>query len=435
MNYDKSLQDIIFDMLCDRRYIFYGLFLAELNKGFHDTLPTACVGKHPNSANIMLFIGKHFWEKTLFNNSRKKAILIHELEHVIREHLSDMSQAMFPDHFIANVAMDVSINQTITEELPRLDENGQKCGVYIEDYPEMNLRKDESTLYYYQKFLKGKEDKQNSRGKKDSMAPGAGKGNKKGTSGSPGLDELLDAHDEGRTNIGRGRSGDWHDLWKELSDGLGDKEKELMRKEIQEMVRRVAEETQKLQGNIPGHISNSIKENFGIKPPVISWKTLFNRFVGSTLTTDIYQTRKRPNFRFEDAPSNKYKNKIRIVVGMDSSGSVSDYELQEFFGQVKHMYNAGVKIDIAIWDAAVHHEYEYKGENSYTRVCQGGTYASSFIEYVNKHKRKKNWTCAINLTDGYIESEPIVCNLPLLWVITSSGSTEFKHKAKKIKMN
>lgn len=432
MNYEKSLQDIIFDMLCDKRYIFYGLFLAELNKDFDDKFPTACVGKHPNSPNIMLVIGKEFWEKTLFNNSRKKAILIHELEHIVREHLSDMSQQMFPDHHLANIAMDVSINQTIVEELPRTDENGQKCGVYIEDFPELALKKNESTFYYYNELLKGKEKKQNSAGKKDSMA--GPKGNKAGSSGSQALDEMLDAHDQ-KKNIGKGRSGDWHELWKELTKGMGEKEQELLRKEIQEIVRRVADETQKLQGNIPTHITNAIKENFGIKPPVVSWKTLFNRFVGSTLTTDIFQTRKRPNFRFEDAPSNKYKNKVRIVVGCDSSGSVSDHELQEFFGQIKHMWKAGVKIDICMWDAACDDPYEYKGENVYKRTKAGGTQASCFIDHVNKNRKKKNWTCAINLTDGFIEAEPIACNLPMLWVITRSGNTEFKHKGKKIKMN
>lgn len=192
MNYEKSLQDIIFNLLCDQRYVFYGLFLAELNKSFDDEFETACVGKHPSSATINLIIGKKFWEKTLWNDSRKKAILIHELEHVIREHLGDMSQGMFPDHFIANVAMDVSINQTITEELPRMDENGNKCGVYIEDYPEMKLLRDQSTLYYYTKFMEAKEEKKSTKGSKDSLGSHAGgKGNKKGSSGCKEMDRYF----------------------------------------------------------------------------------------------------------------------------------------------------------------------------------------------------------------------------------------------------
>ncbi len=429
MNYDKSLQDTIFDMLVDPKYVFYGLFLAELNKTFDDKFPTACVAKHPDSPTIQLVLGKNFWEKTLYNQSRKKAILIHELEHVIREHLSDMAQDMFPDKMIANMAMDISINQTITEELPRLDENGKPCGVYIESFPNLNLKKDQSSLYYYNELMKGKEEKKASKAKgDDSKSPEQKPGNGRGTSGDGEFDKWLDNEEDGKVD-------NWHKLWEELTKGMGEKEMDLFRKEIQEQIRRVAEETEKLRGNVPAHITNSVKENFGNKAPVLSWKTLFNRFVGSTLTTDIYQTRKRPNFRFEDAPTNKYKNKIRIVVGMDSSGSVSDHELMEFFGQTKHMWKAGAKIDVCMWDTNVHMEYEYKGENKWERVCQGGTHASSFIEYVNKNKRKKNWTCAITLTDGYIENEPIPCTIPMLWVITSSGSTKFKHKAKKIKMN
>ncbi len=427
MDHEKSLQDIIFNMLCDPKYVFYGLFLAELNKSFDDKFPTACVGKHINSSNISLILGKDFWEKTLFNDSRKKAILIHELEHVIREHLSDISQGMFPDTLIANMAMDIAINQDITEELPRTDEKGEKIGVFIEDFPEMKLEKHQSTLYYYGKMQQAKEEKKSSKGRGEDSKAGE-KGNKDGTSGCKEMDKWLDAQEQGK-------AGNWHEKWKDLIDSMGDKERELFRKEMQETMRRIGDETEKLRGTVPAHLATAMKNDFGNKPPIISWKTLFNRFIGSTLTTDIYQTRKRPNFRFEDAPSNKYKNKIKIVCGLDTSGSVSDHELQEFFGQIKHMYKAGVEVDVVLWDAECDEPYKYKGELSYKRTRGGGTRASCFIEYVNANKNKKNYTCAICLTDGYIESEPELCRLPMLWVITQNGSTAFKHPAHKIKIN
>lgn len=106
MDYNKSLQDIIFNMMVNPKYMFYGLFLAELNKEFSDTFPSACVGKHVSASSITLVLGKHFWEKTLYNDSRKTAIILHELNHIIREHLSEVSQGMFPDKLIANMAMD-----------------------------------------------------------------------------------------------------------------------------------------------------------------------------------------------------------------------------------------------------------------------------------------------------------------------------------------
>lgn len=340
---------------------------------------------------------------------------------------------MFPDKHMANIAMDISINQVITEELPRVDPTtGEKMGVFIEDFPELKLKKNESSFYYYNELMKAKDKKTKSskaggcKTPQDSQSPDAQPGNGNGTSGSSLLDQMLDNSD---------KIGDWHSMWRELTGGMSDKERDLFKKEIQEQVKRVAEETQKLKGDVPVHISNAVKEDFGNKPPVISWKTLFNRFVGSAMTTDIYQTRKRPNFRFEDAPSNKYKSKIRIVVGCDTSGSVSDDELQEFFGQIHHMWKSGVKVDICLWDASCEEAYEYKGERKYRRTKCGGTRASCFLEYVNDNKNKKNWTCAITLTDGYIESNPVPCSIPMLWVITNSGSTDFEHKSKKIKLN
>lgn len=80
-------------------------------------------------------------------------------------------------------------------------------------------------------------------------------------------------------------------------------------------------------------------------------------------------------------------------------------------------------------------EYEYKGENKWERVCQGGTHASCFTEYVNKNMRKNNWTCAIGLTDGYVENKVTDAKIPMLWVITRDGTEEFENKAKKVKIN
>ncbi len=427
MNYEKSMQDVIFKMLVDTRYIFYGLFLSELNKEFSDTEKTACIRKHKDSSNMTIVVGKEWWEKCLNNESRKKGEIIHQLEHVIREHLSDMSQDMFNDKTIAALAMDLSINQDIVEEIPKMDHNGKKCGVHIEDYK--SLEKKKSSLYYYSTLMKAKEQKKESaKNGGSSKGASAKPGNKDGTTGDAGIDEFLD-------KVESGEIGDWHDGWGEITDGMGDKEKELLRKEIQEMTKRVAEETSKMQGHLPSHIANAIKENFNNVEPVISWRTLFNRFIGSTMTTEIRQTRKRPNFRFEDAPTNKYKNKIRIVVGCDSSGSVSDYDLVEFFGQIRHMWKAGVKVDVCMWDAECEDSYEYKGEQTYKRTKSGGTRASCFTEHVNEKNKKFNWTCAIGLTDGYVESRVTDTKIPLLWVITKDGSEGFESKGRKVKIN
>ena len=321
----------------------------------------------------------------------------------------------------------MSINQNLPFERADPDENGKSNLVFFENFSDLKMEPFQSSQYYYLRLKQGKEEKQRTKGKEDSKNPLYGKGNKRGTSGSEELDKWLDSDEEGQLE-------DWHSLWKNLTKDLSPSEKEFFKQQMQDSIKRVAEETEKNRGTVPSHIKNAIAENFKKKPPTVSWKSILSRFIGSTLSSDFYSTRKRPNFRFEEAPVNKHKTKINIVVGMDSSGSVSDKELQDFFSETNHMWKAGAKIHICIWDAAVHNDYEYRGENHYSRVCQGGTHASSFIQYVNENYKKHNWTCAINLTDGYIESEPIECKLPILWIITSGGSLEFKHSGKKIKM-
>lgn len=438
MDNEKSLQELTVLMLCDPLLSFYGLFMAEMNKTFSPKFPTAgvCGGK----GGVELILGDEFWNKTLFTQGRKGFIVIHELEHVIREHIFSIYKELCPDHEIANIAMDLTINQDCEHlagnanakfrlEPVKIDEKGRKCGVWIDNFTKLKLKRNESTMYYYGELMKAKEQKQESKDKgEDSQS--LPKGNKQGTSGDPELDGFLDGTAEGYN-----REGDWHGTWKELTDGMSDAQKDLLKKEIQETLKRVADETQKVKGTIPAHLEQAIKDNFGIQPQVISWKTLFNRFIGSTVSTDVYQTRKRPNFRFEDAPVSKYKTKVKIICGIDESGSVGEEELEEFFSQVKHMHKAGVHVDIALWDAEVHHTYQYKGEMILKRVCGGGTEASSFIRYVNENKSKENWTCAITLTDGYIEQNPDKCKIPMLWVISSGGSTEFDHHAKKVKIN
>lgn len=430
MNYEKSLNDIIFNMLLDSKYFFYGLFLAEMNKEFSDKHPSAGVYKHKDASVLNLVIGKEFWEKVCKTDEERMGVLIHECEHVAREHIYDAAGTLYPNKIVANLAMDISINQYISQKLPRKDTKGKKCGAFIDDFKELKLPTLKGTMDYYNIIRAAKDKKEQSKGKEDSKNPDKKPGNKQGTSGSEYLDQILDNCDENGE-----ASEDYHDGWKEIGDGVSDQEKELMRKEIQETIKRIAEETEKSRGLVPGHLADAIKNNFNNNPPVISWKTLFNRFIGSTITTDVYQTRKRLNFRFEDAPNNRYKNKIKIVVGCDTSGSVSDQELKEFFGQINHMWKAGVKVDVCLWDAECDDPYEYKGEHTYKRTRGGGTRASCFIEYVNKNKNKHNWTCAISLTDGYIENDPVKCKLPMLWVITKDGSTAFTHHAKKVKIN
>lgn len=422
MNYEKSLQDVIFDMICDPDYMFYSLFIVELNKSFSDDPNlTACAAKHKSSNNIELIFGKKFWTENCKNSSQKRAVVIHELMHVIYEHLGQIYQGMFPDKKIANYAMDCYINQLIKEQSPE-NEDGSDVFIYPKDFPELNLENNKHSVYYYYKFMDAKKEKENSKGKKDSLSGPAG--NKQGSSGCKTLDQIID------------QDIDIHKSWDTLMEGMTPLEQELFSKQLRGMIERVAEETTKSAGRVPIDIQTLISNMVHLTPPVISWKNLFAKFVGSCTSTEQYQTRKKPNLRFEESPSLKNKTKIKGLVAIDSSGSMSTTEIDEINSQLYHIWKTGTKVDFTTWDGDCDIHKQYNGKLDFTRTKAGGTLINSAIEYVNDNFKKNQWSFAVIGTDGFVGDPQIIrCKIPCLIVLTKNGNLNLKAPQKIIKIN
>lgn len=319
------------------------------------------------------------------------------------------------DRLIDNIACDITINQFCDLKHERPSD-----GMFIDKFPELKLKPMESTQYYYEELLKAKQKKENSNGKEDSKA--GPKGNQRGTSGSKLLDQMLDNQPE-----------DWHASWKEMTEGMNDLEKKLLEKQIQSSIREVVEQIEKQRGEIPAHLKDMVARAFEVNKPIVSWKTLFRQFIGSSMDYDPYKTRKRPNLRFEDAPVVKKHPKVRGIFAIDQSGSMGEHDVAEGNSELYHIWKAGAKIDIAEWDCECNPAREYKGKLEYERVKGGGTRLGCAIEYVNEHKKDYNF--AVFFTDGYIESDIPVCKIPCLILITSNGCTELNTKHKILKMN
>ncbi len=419
MDYDKSLQKVIFNMICKEEYIFYSLFIAELNKSFTNKKGhSACVAKSTHNNSLQLIFGEKFWDENCPRVSQKTALVLHELLHVIHEHLSMVFDGMFTDKKVANYSMDIKINQEIKEEFPT-NEKGETIGIFLNSFPELKLEPNKSTVYYYGMIMEAKKKKDDSKGKKDSLAGPPGNG--EGSSGSKALDQLLDADE------------DIHSEWGELAE-LSDIEKELFKNEMQSMIQRVADETVKSRGTLPAGIDAILKTMITPDRPVVNWKTLFQRFIGSTTSVEQYQTRKRPNLRFEDSPSTKNKYKVAGIVLCDSSGSMSDNDIDQINSQLYHIFKAGVAVDFTSWDAECDKHKKYDGKLTFERTKAGGTRMGCAIEYVNENYRKNNWSFAVIGSDGFVEQEVPRCKIPCLIVVTQSGTIDIGTSHKIIKI-
>ncbi len=102
--HEKKLNDLIFKLLTNTKYMFYGLFLSEVNKSFSTRIPTACLGKHPNASVPIMLFNPEFWAN-LKTDEEKTFLLLHETCHYIYESFYWHKEFNW-EKLLSNLAMD-----------------------------------------------------------------------------------------------------------------------------------------------------------------------------------------------------------------------------------------------------------------------------------------------------------------------------------------
>ena len=381
MDKAQSLSKISKDLMLKEPY--YGFFLIMLNKVWRKDLPTAGVSKQ--NINYQLAINEEFW--TGLSDDHKMGLLKHELLHIAFGHLTSFSS--FSNKKLANVAMDMEINQYIEDSwLP-------EGGIRIEDYEDLKLDKKAGCRYYYDQLLRLQDEK-----------------DKNGTTGNDAMDKLLD-------NVASGDIPD-HSTWEEFED-MTDAEKKLIEKQVQKILQDAKEQTVKKRGNVPGEIEGLIVvEEF--TAPKFDWKGYLRRFTGVSTKVFTKKIRRKENRRYEDNPGLKIKMRQHMLLAIDTSGSVSDTELAEFMNEIHHIYKVGVDITVVQCDTSIKSIEPYKGKNEISILGRGGTEFDPVLDYYNANLKK--YTSLVYFTDGecYTSVRP---RGKVLWVLSErSGMNE-----------
>ena len=90
---------------------FYGLFLIMLNKQWNNkAVSTAGVARL--DINYQLYLNEKFWD--ILKPQQRIGLMKHELLHIAFFHVTDFEH--LTDHQIANLAMDLEINQYIDKD-------------------------------------------------------------------------------------------------------------------------------------------------------------------------------------------------------------------------------------------------------------------------------------------------------------------------------
>ena len=142
--------------------------------------------------------------------------------------------------------------------------------------------------------------------------------------------------------------------------------------------------------------------------------------------------RRKFNKRYSENPGLKVKFKNHILVGVDTSGSVSSKELEEFWSELTHMHKTGHKITVAQCDSTFRGIKEFNPKQDWEIHGRGGTSFQPVIDHYNDNKRA--YTALIYFTDGEASS-PSSCPNNTLWVHSSDCEINEDLPGFKIQLN
>lgn len=399
MNLQENLTKICKDLMLEQP--FYGFLLLNLNKEWSTTkIKTAGVGIE--GINFKLYINPDFWS-TLTNETRK-GLLQHELMHLAFFHLTDYTH--LKDHKISNIAKDIEINQGIPPE--NLPEGGCTLEAFKDKY---NLLPNEGTNAYYKKLIEGANQEE------DDL-----------------LKMLMDAADKGEDEV---TDGDGNTVkvpehnWKDF-EKMSEAEQKLAVKQIERILTEVVEQVNKMQGKVPSSVQLRIDNLKKIEPAKFNWKKYLRRFIGESSKSTIRKTKRKQSKRFELDFGIRIQEFSSILIGIDSSQSVSNEEIMEFLNEIKHMYKAGHDFTIIFADTQMQAPFKYKPNIPIEIKQRGGTDFNPIVNYYSQHKKK--YTTLIYLTDGECSSPDIKLK-NMLWVLSERSNMTTHLPGKTIKLN
>jgi len=303
------------------------------------------------------------------------ATLIHEALHILLHHITrSISGGYNMKEY--NIAADIVNNQSIKGLPPK--------AIYPENF---DFPRGESTEAYYSALKK--KTKKFEDGSWGIPMNGQGK---------------YDPNGEGKLEIF-----DDHSHWGEAeSDIIDAKVRAIAEKAIK------AQENRKSWGNIPGDLVQAI---LAANRPKVNWKAAVKNFVNRSIQIDKTSTRSKPNRRTGLLfPGVKKDHRSKLMIGLDTSGSVSDHQLQEFLQEI-----CGLCSEAETWVQQFDHQLQgectliEKHGKKFEVRGRGGT---SFSPVIFKAV-EEGFDGLIMFTDGYAEFPPInkLRGLKILWCV------------------
>lgn len=378
---------------------FYGHFFVGMLKEVHEQIQTMAIG--PAGHHVKLHINPIFWTQQLVNNKLKMGLVKHEILHVVFKHIfrgKDYSQ-----RDIFNIACDLVVNQYIRQDW--LPENRIHLGLF----PGIGLEPERDADEYYRKLTRLMEQMEGLGGADENSPRNA---TLPGEEAWDNLKKILGTGDEWQEK---------HALWVDLEQ-LPSALREVLEDQINEAIQTSLDKVRRdigEWGKLPAGLRTHLEEFEKSRQPVVNWRRLLRIFTESSSRTYIKSTLKRPSKRYGTTPGIRIKKRQKLLVAIDTSGSITAEELAEFFGELYHIWKQGAEILVVECDLEIVARYKYTGHAPTEVHGRGGTSFDPPIQLANEHFHPD---ALIYFTDGFAPAVKQPPRMPVLWMLPSRGA-------------
>lgn len=426
--------NVAIDELLERAPNF-GALLSNLKREKSKKIPTA--GVHWNGTRYELSWNPDFWK--LCPLEQQVGILKHECYHIFMKH-----QDRREDHIDGNVpqsqndlneldekekkeiqqklnkwniAADMAINPFIQEFAELLEEDKKKDddeektleGIVIPE--KADLPKDRTSEYYYDNLPEDVgeppeiaavilPDDVDPEDLMDEDADIQGTG----CSVSADVEDEVEAKgsgdgddsDEGQPEQdSSGEDGEGGDDGEE-SDGKGDGDIDEDRLKDSKLKEAVVEGGGSDQGEHPGEYKTTI-DDLTPDDSGFPWQSYVARFFRKCGDIHLKSRMKFVDDRYNCRPAIRAERRLKLLAGVDTSGSVEQWYIEKAFGMVDPLTHFA-DVDIVQCDTSIRDVQEYNGQLP-DIVGRGGTKFQPIFEYYEENK--KSYSGIVYFTDGF----------------------------------
>lgn len=402
---------------------FYGHFFTSILKDVSEKTESIATTISSNQM-IKLIVNPDYWDNTLkvpsddiATKDLRYGAIKHQILHIVFKHALRFPE--FGNKKLFGIASDLAANQYIKSE--QLTENA----IRMEDFPEFKLNRGQSIDYYYKRLAEELEDMQQN-------SNDQGNNQNKEENDDDSSDGQSDSKDKNGLNQAQNRLKDLmesennehlnqHKFWDEF-EKLSSAEQKMIDAAINESIlNSVSRLKSKDYGKLPGGLQQYINLLVESLKPNVNWRRVLRIFTASSSRTRLKNTIRRPSKRYGTTPGIKIQCKQKILVAIDTSGSVNNDELKEFFGELYHIWKQGAEIYVVECDTHIHNQYSYTGRPPEVISGRGGTDFNAPIEFANE---KHMPDAIVYFTDGYASAPVVVSRKPILWMVTHQGIGE-----------